>query len=128
MSLWWLLTIISVVAIIPFIIWAIKSQWDSIGAMIGGITFICLFITFFCIAIVQPISIKKELLRQEKERQQILYQIDNINENSDKVKLNEWILTYNDWVNDINTNKEIYGWASWYYSVDMSEHTIIELV
>ena len=51
-----------------------------------------------------------------------------MNENSDKVKLNEWILTYNDWVNDVNTSKEIYGWASWYYSVDMSEHTIIELV
>ena len=128
MSLWWLLTIISVIAIIPFIVWAIKSQWDSIGAMLGFLTFICLFIVFFCIAIAQPISIKKELLRQEKERQQILYQIDNMNENSDKVKLNEWILTYNDWVNDINTNKEIYGWASWYYSVDMSEHTIIELV
>jgi hypothetical protein len=128
MSLWWLLTIICVVATIPFIIWAIKSQGDSLGAMFGGITFICLVIVFFCIAIVQPISIKKELLRQEKERQQILYQIDNMNENSDKVKLNEWILTYNDWVNDVNTSKEVYGWASWYYSVDMSEHTIIELV
>lgn len=128
MSLWWLLTIISVVATIPFVIWAIKSKWDSIGAMFGGITFICLFIIFFFIAIAQPISIKQELLRQEKERQQILYQIDNMNENSDKVKLNEWILTYNDWVNDVNTSKEIYGWASWYYSVDMSEHTIIELV
>ena len=84
MSLWWLLTIISVVATIPFVIWAIKSKWDSIGAMFGGITFICLFIIFFFIAIAQPISIKQELLRQEKERQQILYQIDNMNENSDK--------------------------------------------
>ena len=46
----------------------------------------------------------------------------------DKIKLNEWILTYNDWVNDVNTSKEIYGWVSWYYSVDMSEHKIIELV
>jgi hypothetical protein len=68
------------------------------------------------------------MLRQHKERQQIIYQIEHMSETSDKVKLNEWILTYNDWVNDVNTNKEIYGWASWYYSVDMSEHTIIELV
>lgn len=128
MSLWWLLTIISVVAIIPFIIWSVKSYGDSICAMFMTITLGLCIIAFAIVSIAQPISIKKELLRQEKERQQILYQIDNMNENSDKVKLNEWILTYNDWVNDINTSKEIYGWASWYYSVDMSEHTIIELV
>lgn len=128
MSLWWLLTIISVVATIPFIIWAIKSQWDSIGAMFGFITFICLFIVFFFIAIAQPISVKKELLRQNKERQQILYQIEHMTEDSDKVKLNEWILTYNDWVNDVNTSKEMYGFVSRYHSVDMSKHTIINLV
>lgn len=128
MSLWWLLTIISVIAIIPFIIWSVKSYGNSLCAMFMTITLGLCIIVFAIASIAQPISIKKELLRQEKERQQILYQIDNMNENSDKVKLNEWILTYNDWVNDVNTSKEIYGWASWYYSVDMSEHTIIELV
>lgn len=128
MSLWWLLTIILVVAIIPFIIWSVKSYGDSLCAMFMTIILGLCIIGFAIVSIAQPISIKKELLRQEKERQQILYQIDNMNENSDKVKLNEWILTYNDWVNDVNTSKEIYGWASWYYSVDMSEHTIIELV
>ena len=128
MSLWWLLTIISVIAIIPFIIWSVKSYGDSICAMLMTTILSLCIIGFTIVSICQPISIKKELLRQEKERQQILYQIDNMNENSDKVKLNEWILTYNDWVNDVNTSKEIYGWASWYYSVNMSEHTIIELV
>ena len=128
MSLWWLLTIISVIAIIPFIIWSVKSYGDSICAMLMITILSLCIIGFTIVSICQPIFIKKELLRQEKERQQILYQIDNMNENSDKVKLNEWILTYNDWVNDVNTSKEIYGWASWYYSVDMSEHTIIELV
>lgn len=49
-------------------------------------------------------------------------------EDTDKIKLNEWILTYNDWVNDVNTNIETYGWFSWYWSFDMSEYTIINLV
>ena len=88
----------------------------------------CCILGFAITSIIQPISIRKEMLRQNKERQQIIYQIENLTETSDKIKLNEWILTYNDWVNDVNTSKEIYGWASWYYSVDMSEHKIIELV
>ena len=128
MSLWWLLTIISVVAIVPFIIWSIKSYGDSLFAMIMTFLLSCCILVFAITSIIQPILIRKEMLRQNKERQQIIYQIENLTETSDKIKLNEWILTYNDWVNDVNTSKEIYGWASWYYSVDMSEHKIIELV
>lgn len=128
MSLWWILTISSIVLIIPFIIWGIKTEWDSLCAI--GLTMLLgfCFIGFAIPSIVQPFSLKKEMIRQNKERQQIIYQIEHITEDSDRVKLNEWILTYNDWVNDVNTSKEMYGWASWYYSVDMSEHTIIELV
>ena len=128
MTIWWFLTIISLIAIIPFIILVIKNQWDSICGIFG--TFILGFclIGFLITAIAQPIAIKSTMKRQEKERQQIIYQIEHLTENSDKVKLNEWILSYNDWINDINTSKEMYGWASWYYSVDMSEHTIINLV
>lgn len=85
-------------------------------------------IVFFVLAIAMPISVKKEMLRYEKERQQIIYQIENLTEDKDKIKLNEWILSYNDWVNDVNTSKETYGWFSHYYNVDMSEHTIIDLV
>ena len=128
MSFWWLLTIISIVAIIPFIIWSVKSCGDSFFAMIMTTLLSCCILGFAITSIIQPISIRKEMLRQNKERQQIIYQIENLTETSDKIKLNEWILTYNDWVNDVNTSKEIYGWASWYYSVDMSEHKIIELV
>ena len=128
MSLWWLLTIISIIAIIPFIIWSVKSYGDSIFAMLMTLLLSFCILGFAITSIIQPISIRKEMLRQNKERQQIIYQIENLTETSDKIKLNEWILTYNDWVNDVNTSKEIYGWASWYYSVDMSEHKIIELV
>lgn len=128
MSFWWLLTIISIVAIIPFIIWSVKSCGDSIFAMLMTMILSFCILGFAITSIIQPISIRKEMLRQNKERQQIIYQIENLTETSDKIKLNEWILTYNDWVNDINTNKEFYGWASWYYSVDMSEHIIIDLV
>lgn len=128
MSIWLILTIICILGIIPAIVWGIKVEWDNLFGI--GLTFIlgACIIVFSIVSIVQPISIKKELLRQNKERQQILYQIENLEEDSDRVKLNEWILTYNDWVNDVNTSKELYGFASWYYKVDMSKHTIIDLV
>lgn len=128
MSFWWLLTIISIFAIIPFIIWGIKVYWDSLCAILLTVILGFCIVIFAIASIVQPFSLKKEMIRQNKERQQIIYQIEHITEDSDKVKLNEWILTYNDWVNDVNTSKEMYGWVSWYYSVDMSNHTIIDLV
>lgn len=128
MSIWLLLTIISVVVLIPFIVAGIKDSWYEEWYTVGSFVFGFFALIFAFIAILQPIDVKKELLRQNKERQQIIYQIENLKEESDKIKLNEWILTYNDWVNDVNTSKEIYGWASWYYAVDMSNHIIIELV
>lgn len=128
MSLWWILVIaLSVIGVLMFILF-MKGDFEN--EFIGLILVIIIFtILVFCgIGIGQPIAVKKELLRQNKERQQILYQIEHITEDSDRVKLNEWILTYNDWVNDVNTSKEMYGFASRYHSVDMSKHTIINLV
>lgn len=128
MSIWLILTIICILGIVPVIVWGIKVEWDNLFQFVLTLLLGVCIIVFAIISIVQPISIKRELLRQEKERQQILYQIENLEEDSDRVKLNEWILTYNDWVNDVNTSKELYGFASWYYKVDMSKHTIINLV
>lgn len=128
MSLWWILVIaLSVIGVLVFILFYVG---DFGNEFLGLILVIIIFtIIVFCgIGIGQPIAVKKELLRQNKERQQILYQIEHMTEDSDKVKLNEWILTYNDWVNDVNTSKEMYGFASRYHSVDMSKHTIINLV
>ena len=129
MSCVWMFFIVFVVITIGLVIWGIKDYWYhelSIGLplVLAGIgVVICLGI-----GIVQPITLKSEAIRQEKERGQIVYQIENMTEDTDKIKLNEWILTYNDWVNDVNTNKEVYGWFSWYWSFDMSEHIIINLV
>ena len=128
MSIWLLLTIISVVALIPFIVAGIKDGWYKEWYFVGSVIFGTFALLFGIVAIVQSIDVKETIVRQNKERQQIIYQIENLKEEGDKIKLNEWILTYNDWVNDVNTSKEIYGWASWYYAVDMSNHTIIELV
>lgn len=128
MSLWWILVIaLSVIGVLILILF-IKETFDN--DFMGFILVIIIFsiIVFCSIGIGQPIVVKKELLRQNKERQQILYQIEHMTEDSDRVKLNEWILTYNDWVNDVNTSKEMYGFASRYHSVDMSKHTIINLV
>lgn len=128
MSIWWVLVIALVVISVPVLCWCIKDEFDNMFGVIFLATLIFFIITFAVVGIMQPIMVKKELLRQEKERQQIIYQIENMTEESDKVKLNEWILTYNDWVNDVNTSKEMYGWFSRYYTTDMTEHEIIDLV
>ena len=125
MTIFWVLFIVCVVAAIPFIVWHIKgSEFAFLGYIMIGI----IALVFLIIAIAQPIALKNEAIRQEKEREQIEYQIENLTEENDKIKLNEWILTYNDWVNDINTSKETFGWFSWYRDFDMTEHTIIDLV
>lgn len=125
MTIFWVLFIVCVVATIPFIVWQIKgSEFAFFGYIMTGI----IALVFLIIAMAQPIALKNEAIRQEKEREQIEYQIENLIEENDKIKLNEWILTYNDWVNDINTSKETFGWFSWYRDFDMTEHTIIDLV
>lgn len=127
MSYIWVLFIISAMLLIAGIVWGIKSMWDLLPINLTIVFALCVC-TFLVLGIYQSISLKKEAVRQEKEREQIIYQIENISEDTDKIKLNEWILTYNDWVNDINTSKETFGWFSWYYSFDMTKHSIIELV
>lgn len=126
MSIWLIITIIAIILIVPFGIWLYKT--DGLLALSGTTILALTIIVCGILAIVCPLKVKKEMIRQNKERQQILYQIENMTSESDRVKLNEWILTYNDWVNDVNTSKEMYGWFSWYHTVDMSNHTIIELV
>lgn len=127
MSYIWVLFIISAMLLIAGIVWGIKIMWDLLPINLTIVFALCVC-TFLVLGIYQSISLKKEAVRQEKEREQIIYQIENISEDTDKIKLNEWILTYNDWVNDINTSKETFGWFSWYYSFDMTKHSIIELV
>lgn len=125
MTIWWFLTIVCAIVGIAGIVWYQKNSWGNGAALtVIGIVF---GITFLIVAIVQPIHLRQTGIRQLKEREQILYQVENLETTEDKVKLNEWILTYNDWVNDVNTSKEVYGWFSWYYNFDMSEHTVIDL-
>lgn len=128
MNIWFIIGILCTIVMIIGIIIGIKNDWDSLATLLmvgfGGI----LLIAFISVGIGNNVSVKKTEIRQLKEREQIAYQIEHLTEDSDKIKLNEWILTYNDWVNDVNTNKEIYGWFSWYKDLDMSEHSIIDLV
>lgn len=128
MTIFWLLFIIFIIITIPFVIWGIKDNWYNLFSVIGAVFFAFMALFFLTFAIAQPISLRKEAVRQEKEREQIVYQIKNLTEESDRVKLNEWILAYNDWINEVNTSKEIYGWCSWYRDFNMTEHTIINLV
>lgn len=129
----WMFFIIFAVITIGLVIWGIKAYWKHkfekpISLVLSLAVAGCVAVVCLIIGIVQPIELKSEAIRQEKEREQIVYQIENMTEDTDKIKLNEWILTYNDWVNDVNTSKEVYGWFSWYWSFDMSEHEIINLV
>lgn len=128
MTIWNILLIVSIILTIPMIIWVVKSYWESITAILTMTLGICLFILSSLFSIIQPIQLRKEMVRQNYERQQIVYQIEHLDDAKDKIKLNEWILTYNDWVNDINSEKETYGWFAWHRDFDMSNHTIIDLV
>jgi len=128
MTIFWVLTIIFAMLVIAGVLVGIIDYFDNPFSVLTIVVGSVFMIAFLVIAIIQPISLKSEQLRQTKEREQIEYQIANLTEDSDRIKLNEWILTYNDWINDINTEKEIYGWFSWHYGFDMTEHTIIYLV
>lgn len=116
--------IIGLVGLVVGLVSRWNLVWDTFLAVIGSL----LCFGFSTVGISTIVSVKSEGIRQLKEREQIVYQIEHLTEDSDKIKLNEWILTYNDWVNDVNTNKELYGWFSRYKDLDMSEHTIINLV
>lgn len=133
MSWLWIFTIVlAILTVISIVITSITFHCgnDEAGSIFGYIAgaVASVLVIFAISAIAVSIKIKKEVVRQEKEREQILYQVENLTEDKDKIKLNEWILTYNDWVNDVNTSKETWGWFSIYYYTDMSEHTIIDLV
>lgn len=128
MNIWFIIGILCTIVMIIGIIVGKKSNWGRFAsqAMVawGGI----LLIIFINVGIWNYVSVKKIEIRQLKEREQLIYQVEHLTEDSDKIKLNEWILTYNDWVNDVNTNNEMYGWFSWYKDLDMSNHLIIDLV
>jgi len=87
-----------------------------------------LSVLFFAIAILQPLYLNATAVQKIKEREGIVFQTQNLSEYGDRVKLNEWILTYNDWILEINARKEVWGWTSWYYNFDMTSHTLILLV
>ena len=116
------------VLVLCLILWftSMKYRREDLVLPIG----VFAIITFICMLawIIQIIDLKQENIRQTAEREQILYQVENLTDDKDKVKLNEWILSYNDWVNDINAEKQAYGWLAWHYTFDMSNHTIIDLV
>lgn len=125
MTIWILLLVLSIAITVVCIVY--DSKRFSEGAMYIGVLAAMLAIIAFFMVVLQPISLSKTESRQRKERQQIEQQIAALDETKDKVKLNEWILAYNDWINDVNTNKETFGWFSWYRDFDMTEHKIIEL-
>ena len=127
MNIWIIMSSIFAICTIIGIISGIKNRWD-LGSVIITALGAMMFAIFIFVGIVNKADIKETGIRQLKEREQIVYQIEHLTEDSDKIKLNEWILTYNDWVNDVNTNKETFGWFSWYKDLDMSNHSIIDLV
>lgn len=123
----WVFLIVFAVVLIIGIILYFATNFEGTGLafilIAGAAVFTCLVV-----GIIQAVTLKQDAIEYRNEREQIVYQIENMTEDTDKIKLNEWILTYNDWVNEVNSNKEAFGWFSWYWSFDMSEHEIINLV
>lgn len=123
----WVFLIVFAVVLIIGIILYFATNFENTGLafiFIAGVA-VCICLA---VGIIQAVTLKQDAIEYRNEREQIVYQIENMTEDTDKIKLNEWILTYNDWVNEINSSKEAFGWFSWYWSFDMSEHTIISLV
>lgn len=127
MTIWIILAIVFALVLVIGIVCLIKEKGDSDIVRVLIALALILFIVFVSVSIYQVVSLNKEQIRQTKEREQIIYQIEHLTEDSDKIKLNEWILTYNDWVNEVNSEKECYGWFAWHHNFDMSKHTIINL-
>lgn len=128
MTIWIYLSIATGILSLVFLICGIADNWynEIWGCLL--IAQVCVFATVLIIAIIQPFAMRQDGIRYKKEREQILFQIDHLTPETDKIKLNEWILSYNDWVNDINSGKETWGIFDWYYGFDMSGHEIIQLV
>lgn len=127
MTIWIILLIAAGILSSVFFICGMIKEWDGIWGYLLFLQ-VCAFVIVLVTAIAQAVDVRKTDIRYRKEREQILYQIDHLTPETDKIKLNEWILSYNDWVNDINSDKETFGIFSWNYNLDMSEHEIIQLV
>ena len=127
MTIWGNLSIATGILSLVVLIGGIAKKWDDLWCY-GIVACVFAFSVFLTVAIVQSIDLKKKAIRYEKEREQILFQIDHLTPETDKIKLNEWILSYNDWVNDINSGQETWGIFDWYCGFDMSGHEIIQLV
>lgn len=116
------------VLLLCLILWFTGMKYRQEDLVIPiGVSVMIIFVSM-SLWIYQIISLNQENIRQTAEREQILYQIENLTDDKDKVKLNEWILSYNDWVNDVNAEKRAYGWFAWHDTFDMSNHSIIDLV
>ena len=133
MGFYWMLSLIGfafagVVAVVGLIV-RVRDRWGSMSNILWwSLVICCLTALWTVVPIVQTITIRQESVRQTYEKKQIQYQIDNMTETTDKVKLNEWILRYDDWINDINAEKEAFGIFAWHYAMNMDEYTIIALV
>ena len=128
MTIWTILLIIGILGIAIF--WYVNYQldWDNLACAIIFIIFIILGLIGLVVAPLQAWDNRTTNIRMLKERQQILYQIENIKPDTDKIKLNKWILTYNDWINDILAEKETFGWFAWHNAINMNNHEYINLV
>lgn len=125
MNIWLIVGLISIIPASITLLIGIKKIW---WFWIISSVLISVIIISLPIGIWQPFLLRQERNRQLKEKQQIEYQIEHLTEDKDKIKLNEWILSYNDWVNDVNAEKETWGWFAWHWNFDMSEFEIIDLV
>lgn len=127
MTIYYLLVIMFIILTIISII-GCRKEWLCGSFVIPLVVSILFVFIFALIAIEQPVEINREKARYDLERQQIMYQIEHLTDEKEKATLNEWILKYNDWVNNVNAEKQFYGWFAWYRDLDMSNHKIIDLV
>lgn len=73
-------------------------------------------------------TVKEEQVVRTTQREQIMYRIEHLDENTDKVFLNGEITEYNNWANEVNADKQVWDWFSWYRDFGMSNRLTIRLV
>lgn len=101
---------------------------ETIMSLLLLVLFVVTSLVWFLNANSQHRNLKKLQTIKRLERAQILYQIAMIDKDTNVDKLNEWVYSYNQWIIQIESDKQARGYFSYYQPLNMGEHKFIMFV
>lgn len=128
------LAVVSIVVLLALIIFAVidyEKEYDLFDWIIWPLAcFSFSSLMLLIVSICQPISLGKERIKMGYERDLIIYQISLVCDepSKDRVALDNRILEYDSWINEIEVEQDVYGWYAWHWGFDMSEFYLIPVV